>query len=1509
MAEMLRAPTEGTTYSANSFLEEFADELALISYPLDYDDNLACDIESDIREIEFLLYQGEDSDFKDSIDQSVLTHYDDLFVDPTPEMFTDEQPPDYSFPPRFDVDDDLPSIDNEDKVFNLGILSHEKSVKIIARFTQEKKLALSFASLLFEDFAPPFYELLVFKEVLNPMRLLPFSSENEEKVFKPGIYTFEKFHCYFLTELSHPVNQQTSVVTTAMTAILKQFQSNPPPAQVKDVEEICVTCEGAHPYYQCHAAGGNTFSEYQDNIQGYVSVAAGNYNQATQSNQNFHLNELEKIKRMNDVSLKAMQNQIDMVKNELKNEMKTSIQTSLSNQTNEIKNMMASLLQMNTASTLGSGTLPGNTITNPKGELKAITTRSGLVTKGPTIHNPPKFVNPEEDECVEETYTDPDHAEYTIKVPPPPPVQKPKPPIQRNFVLHTRDSLPPHIPYPSRMLKQKQQEKDDIQIQKFWNMFKQLHLNITLVEALKKLGLPDLIPTLMTLELANRTICTPDGIARDVFVPVGKFTFLANFVVVDYESDPRVPLILGRPFLRTARSLIDIHGEEMILRDRNERLTLNMKHDTTSYSNHPCRELVNLINIFNLSKIASPEVIHEIHDSKGCNFLSEELPDIDSFNDIHSHFDDDPLSGSTTYLANSLLEEFADELALISYPLDYDDNCVCDIESDIREIEFLLYQGEDSDFKDSIDQSVLTHYDDLFVDPTPEILLQINTTDPDHAEYNIKVPPPPPVQKPKPLIQRNFVIHTRDSLPSSVILKKLPEKLRDPAKFLIPCGFSKLKCKALADLGASINLMSLSVWKKLGLLDLIPTQMTLELANRAICTPDGIARDVFVPVGRPFLRTARTLIDVHGEEMILCDGDERLTLNMKHDTTSYSNHPYRESVNLINIFNLSSEDCLKDLVSNKQSGNPTFSLHKEIASPEVINEFHDSKGCTFLSEELPDTDSFNDIHPHFDDDPLSGSTTFSANSLLEEFADELALISYPPDYDDNRACDIKSDIIEIEFLLYQGEDSIDQSVLTHCDDLFVDPIPEMDDVLFSPDNEDKVFNSGILSHEKSVLIITQVTQEKKLAVSFASWLFEDFDPPFYELLVFKEVPNSMRLLPFSSKNEEKIFKPGIYTSKKFHCCFLPELSHPVVQYSQIYEDSRQWILSSNLHYLLCLTWESRSGTLPGNTIANPKGELKAITTRSRLVTEGPTVPNPSKPVNPEEDECVEETYTDPDHMEYNIKVPPPPPVQKPKPPIQRNFVIHTRDSLSSHDSGTCNRAICTPDRIARDVFVPVGKFTFLADFVVVDYESDPRVPLILGRPFLRTSRALIDVHGEEIILRDGDERLTLNMKHDTTSYSNHPYRESVNLISIFNLSSEDCLKDLVSHKQSGNLTFSLHNEIASPEVIPEFHDLKGCTFLSEELPDIDSFNDIHPYFDDDPLSGSTTYSANSLLEEFADELALISYPPDYDDYRACDIESDIREIEFLLFQGEDFDFKDSIDQSVLTHRDDLFVDP
>nr|GFC78914.1 hypothetical protein [Tanacetum cinerariifolium] len=131
---------------------------------------------------------------------------------------------------------------------------------------------------------------------------------------------------------------------------------------------------------------------------------------------------------------------------------------------------------MNTTSTSGSEPLPSNTIANLKGELKAITTQSGLVLDGPSVPMPPPFINPKEVERVEETLTDPDLTEYTIKVPPSF-VQKPKPPSQRNYVVYQRDP-------PSRMHKQKQQDYDEIQIHKFWQMFKQLHINIILVDAL-----------------------------------------------------------------------------------------------------------------------------------------------------------------------------------------------------------------------------------------------------------------------------------------------------------------------------------------------------------------------------------------------------------------------------------------------------------------------------------------------------------------------------------------------------------------------------------------------------------------------------------------------------------------------------------------------------------------------------------------------------------------------------------------------------------------------------------------------------------------------------------------------------------------------------------------------------------------------------------------------------------------------------------------------------------------
>nr|GFB45978.1 reverse transcriptase domain-containing protein [Tanacetum cinerariifolium] len=138
---------------------------------------------------------------------------------------------------------------------------------------------------------------------------------------------------------------------------------------------------------------------------------------------------------------------------------------------------------------------------------------------------------------------------------------------------------------------------------------------------------------------------------------------------------------------------------------------------------------------------------------------------------------------------------------------------------------------------------------------------------------------------------------------SVVVLKKLPEKLGDPGRFLIPCDFTGFdNCLALADLGASINLMPLSIWKKLRLPTLNETKMVLELADRTISKPTGVAENVFVKVGkfyfpadfvildfvadprvplilgRPLLSTTHAIINVFEREIIIRQNQQSLTI-------------------------------------------------------------------------------------------------------------------------------------------------------------------------------------------------------------------------------------------------------------------------------------------------------------------------------------------------------------------------------------------------------------------------------------------------------------------------------------------------------------------------------------------------------------------------------------------------------------------------------------------------------
>nr|GEU32648.1 reverse transcriptase domain-containing protein [Tanacetum cinerariifolium] len=318
-----------------------------------------------------------------------------------------------------------------------------------------------------------------------------------------------------------------------------------------------------------------------------------------------------------------------------------------------------------------SGTLPSNTIPNQKGEMKAITTQSGVAYEGPSIPTPKKVVEQETEERTDKEQTNFQGSTAHIQ-----------PPVTLILEPDVLKTLPkPNIPYPSRLNDQKLREKAMNQIEKFFQIFQDLHFDISFADALlfmpkfastikssltnknklfelakiplnencsamllkkhpkklgdpgkflipcdflgmdvchaladlgasinlmplsiwKKLSLPELTPTRMTLELADRSITRLKGVAEDVFVKVGKFHFSTDFIVVDFEADPRVPLILGRSFLRIGRVLIDVYGEEITLRVNAKAVTFNL-NQTTRYSSTYDDLSINRIDIIDVAR-------------------------------------------------------------------------------------------------------------------------------------------------------------------------------------------------------------------------------------------------------------------------------------------------------------------------------------------------------------------------------------------------------------------------------------------------------------------------------------------------------------------------------------------------------------------------------------------------------------------------------------------------------------------------------------------------------------------------------------------------------------------------------------------------------------------------------------------------------------------------------------------------------------------------------------------
>nr|GEV01407.1 reverse transcriptase domain-containing protein [Tanacetum cinerariifolium] len=342
------------------------------------------------------------------------------------------------------------------------------------------------------------------------------------------------------------INKLADQISNLVEIVNKQVIT---PATTKAVEKTCVICGGAHAYYDCIATDSN---------QPSVCV---------------------------EENLRRIWN-------------------------NDMRSILGGFFQNQTST---SGTLLSNTVPNPKGEMKDVTTHSSLAYEGPSIPTNSPLEKVVEQNTKE--ITDKEHSNCqgsTAQVQPPVvPISIPEPDVSKT-------QPKPNIPYPSRLKDQKLREKATNQMEKFFQIFHDLHFDISFADTLilmpkfsstikslltnkdklfelakvplnenclamllkklpEKLGDPGkfLIPydfprmdvCHALADLADRSITRPKGVAEYVFVKVGKFHFPSDFVVVDFEADPRVPLILGRSFLRTGQALIDVYGEEITLRE------------------------------------------------------------------------------------------------------------------------------------------------------------------------------------------------------------------------------------------------------------------------------------------------------------------------------------------------------------------------------------------------------------------------------------------------------------------------------------------------------------------------------------------------------------------------------------------------------------------------------------------------------------------------------------------------------------------------------------------------------------------------------------------------------------------------------------------------------------------------------------------------------------------------------------------------------------------------------
>ncbi|XP_062085233.1 uncharacterized protein LOC133791325 [Humulus lupulus] len=311
-----------------------------------------------------------------------------------------------------------------------------------------------------------------------------------------------------------------TALTTQVASLAKQLQQNSMATQVMQIQAVCHNCGGPHPFEKCMVVEmNNSILMEQVNMMGNYNRQANSpfsnpFNQGWRNQPNFAWTNNQETR----LSIRNLEMQVGH---------------------------LANMLQIRP-----QGNFPSNTEVNPKEQCNAISLRSGKKLEEPVKKSipAPKVEVENEGKVEEEVIEDLEKNQSPNKLPP-------KLKDSGSFVIPCSIG-------------------DTVMTKALCDLG--ASVNLMPLSIFRKLKLGEARPTTMSLQMADRPVKQPRGVIEDVLVKVGKFIFPTDFIILDMEEDANIPIILGRPFLATGRTLIDIQKGELKLRVQNEEVTFDV---------------------------------------------------------------------------------------------------------------------------------------------------------------------------------------------------------------------------------------------------------------------------------------------------------------------------------------------------------------------------------------------------------------------------------------------------------------------------------------------------------------------------------------------------------------------------------------------------------------------------------------------------------------------------------------------------------------------------------------------------------------------------------------------------------------------------------------------------------------------------------------------------------------------------------------------------------------------